>query len=58
MHTSPNRKRGPAFSLEPDERRQLKLRLRLLPGESPTDLEIFARAWNCDPGSKTTAPPQ
>jgi hypothetical protein len=43
------------FWLEPGERREIKLRLRLLPGESPTDLEIFARAWNCDPGFRTTA---
>ena len=43
------------FWLEPGERREVKVRLRLLPGESPADLEIFARAWNCDPGGKTTA---
>jgi beta-mannosidase len=43
------------FWLEPGEQREVQLRLRLLPGESPTDLEIFARAWNCDPGCRTTA---
>ena len=42
------------FWLEPGERREVKLRLRLLPGESPTELEVFARAWNCDPGFKMT----
>jgi len=44
------------FWLEPGERREIKLRLRLLPGQSPTDLEIFARAWNCDPGCKSPRP--
>lgn len=43
------------FWLEPGERREIKLRLRLLPGESPSQLEIFARAWNCDPGCRMTA---
>ena len=44
------------FWLEPGERREVKLRLRLLPGESPTDLEVFARAWNCDPGCHVQRP--
>ncbi len=35
------------FWLEPGERRTVKLRLRLLPGESPTDWQVSARAWNC-----------
>ena len=43
------------FWLDPGERREVKLRLRLLPGESPTELEIFARAWNCDPGCQAKA---
>ncbi len=43
------------FWLEPGERRTVKLRLRLLPGESPTELEVFARAWNFHPGCKMTA---
>jgi hypothetical protein len=43
------------FWLEPGEKRTVKLRLRLLPGQSPTNLEVFARAWNCDPGRKMTA---
>lgn len=43
------------FWLEPGERREIELRLRLLPGESPKDLEVSARAWNCDPGCKLTA---
>lgn len=43
------------FWLEPGERRVVKLRLRLEPGESPTDLEVFARAWNCEPGCRMTA---
>jgi len=40
------------FWLEPGERRTVKLRLRLIPGESPADWEVSARAWNC-PDSQT-----
>lgn len=43
------------FWLEPGERRKVAMRLRLLPGESPVELEVFARAWNCDPGCRMTA---
>jgi beta-mannosidase len=42
------------FWLEPGERREVKLRLRLLPRESPTEIWVSARAWNCDPGCKAT----
>ena len=41
------------FWLEPGERRQVNLRLRLLTGESPSELNISARAWNCEPGCET-----
>jgi len=35
------------FWLEPGEARTVKLRVRLLPGESPSKLEASGRAWNC-----------
>lgn len=35
------------FWLEPGEARTVKLRVRLLPGESPSKLEATSRAWNC-----------
>jgi len=35
------------FWLEPGQRREVKLRLRLLPGESPAEVQVSARAWNC-----------
>ncbi len=43
------------FWLNPGEQRRITLRLSLIPGQSPTDLAVFARAWNCDPGRRLTA---
>ncbi len=43
------------FWLEPGEKRTVNLRLRLLPGESPSQLDVVAQAFNAEGHCRLTA---